>query len=224
MPEFTTPLALLALTFLAGYLLGSVPFGLVWARLFGLGDIRADRLGQYRRHQRAAHRQQARGLAHAGGRHRQGRLRRCWWRARRWARTRRRLAGLAAYLGHLFPVYIGFRGGKGVATWLGTLVALAWPVGLAGGRHLAGRGRRCSGSRRSPGSTAAALAPIWALALGPPGGGGDRAAAGRADLRAPPARTSAGCCGARNRRSARADRPVPRGTGGPAGAPDGLRD
>ena len=41
------------------------------------------------------------------------------------------LAGLAAFLGHLFPVWLGFKGGKGVATFLGTLIALAWPVGLA---------------------------------------------------------------------------------------------
>ena len=41
------------------------------------------------------------------------------------------LAGLAAFLGHLFPVWLGFKGGKGVATFLGILLALAWPVGLA---------------------------------------------------------------------------------------------
>jgi glycerol-3-phosphate acyltransferase PlsY len=41
------------------------------------------------------------------------------------------LAGLAAFLGHLFPVWLRFRGGKGVATFLGILIALSWPVGLA---------------------------------------------------------------------------------------------
>ncbi len=41
------------------------------------------------------------------------------------------VAGLGAFLGHLFPVWIGFRGGKGVATYLGILIGLAWPVALA---------------------------------------------------------------------------------------------
>jgi glycerol-3-phosphate acyltransferase PlsY len=41
------------------------------------------------------------------------------------------LMGLAAMLGHCFPVWLGFKGGKGVATFLGILLALAWPVGLA---------------------------------------------------------------------------------------------
>jgi glycerol-3-phosphate acyltransferase PlsY len=40
-------------------------------------------------------------------------------------------AGLAAFLGHLFPVWVGFKGGKGVATYLGILIGLAWPVALA---------------------------------------------------------------------------------------------
>ncbi len=41
------------------------------------------------------------------------------------------VAGFAAFLGHIFPVWLGFRGGKGVATFLGTMLALAWPVGIA---------------------------------------------------------------------------------------------
>ena len=41
------------------------------------------------------------------------------------------LAALCSFLGHLFPVWLRFKGGKGVATFLGTMIALAWPVGLA---------------------------------------------------------------------------------------------
>jgi glycerol-3-phosphate acyltransferase PlsY len=43
------------------------------------------------------------------------------------------VAGLGAFVGHLFPFWLGFRGGKGVATFLGILLAIAWPVGLATG-------------------------------------------------------------------------------------------
>ena len=41
------------------------------------------------------------------------------------------VAGLGAFIGHLFPFWLGFRGGKGVATFLGILLAIAWPVGVA---------------------------------------------------------------------------------------------
>ena len=43
------------------------------------------------------------------------------------------IAGLAAFLGHLYPVFFGFQGGKGVATAAGALVGIAWPLGLATG-------------------------------------------------------------------------------------------
>lgn len=78
---------------------------------------------------------------------------------------RRRRRGLFAYLGHLFPVYIGFKGGKGVATWLGTMLAVAWPVGIAAAATwlvVAAILRTSS----LAGLTAAALTPICAPALG----------------------------------------------------------
>src|SRR5690606_18899058 len=47
-----------------------------------------------------------------------------------WGSDAARSAGLAAVLGHVFPVWLGFKGGKGVATYLGVLIATAWPVAL----------------------------------------------------------------------------------------------
>jgi glycerol-3-phosphate acyltransferase PlsY len=166
MPEFTTPLALLAFTFLAGYLLGSVPFGLVWAKVFGLGDIRAIGSGNIGATNVLRTGNKVAAFLTLLGDIGKGAL------AVLVARfligeDAAQAAGLGAYLGHLFPVYIGFKGGKGVATWLGTLVALAWPVGLAA----AGTWLVVAGLFRISslaGLTAAALGPVWALVLGRP--------------------------------------------------------
>ena len=166
MPDFTTPLALLALTAIAGYLLGSVPFGLVWAKLFGLGDIRAIGSGNIGATNVLRTGNKVAAFLTLVGDIGKGAL------AVLVARTligedAAQVAGLAAYLGHLYPVYIGFKGGKGVATWLGTLVALAWPVGLAAAATwlvVAGLFRISS----LAGLTAAALGPVWALLLGRP--------------------------------------------------------
>ncbi|WP_212524968.1 glycerol-3-phosphate 1-O-acyltransferase PlsY [Actibacterium sp. MT2.3-13A] len=159
MPEIVTPPLLLALTAILGYLLGAVPFGMVMARVFGLGDLRKIGSGNIGATNvlRTGNKLAALltlvldagkgGFAVLIARAAAG-------------EDAAQIAGLAAFLGHLFPVYLGFRGGKGVATFLGTLLALAWPVGLAAcGVWLA----VALFTRYSSLSAlvAAALAPLW---------------------------------------------------------------
>jgi glycerol-3-phosphate acyltransferase PlsY len=127
------PHILAALAF--GYLLGSIPFGLVLIKLTGGPDLRAigsgnigatnvlrtgkkwlaaaTLLGDMLKGTIAVLIAQHFGLgaAIAGG----------------------LAAGLGAFLGHLFPVWLGFKGGKGVATYIGVLLALVWPAALAFG-------------------------------------------------------------------------------------------
>lgn len=129
-PALTTAPALLALTALAAYLLGSVPFGIVMARLFGLGDLRQIGSGNIGATNvlRTGNKPAAflTLILDAG----KGALVVLAARAAV-GPDAAQIAGFAAFLGHCFPVYLRFKGGKGVATFLGTLIALAWPVGLA---------------------------------------------------------------------------------------------
>jgi glycerol-3-phosphate acyltransferase PlsY len=113
-----------------GYLCGSVPFGLILTRLAGTADIRS--IGSGNIGATNVLRTGRKGLAaatllgdalkgtlavvvveHFGG------------------RELALLAAAGAFLGHLFPVWLGFKGGKGVATYIGLLLALAWPAALA---------------------------------------------------------------------------------------------
>ncbi len=115
--------------FLAGYLLGSVPFGLLLARLAGLGDIR--KVGSGNIGATNVLRTGRKGLAAAtlmldGGKGAAAVL-----LAGTWGPDVQLTAALGAMLGHLFPVWLRFKGGKGVATALGVLLAIAWQVGLA---------------------------------------------------------------------------------------------
>ena len=117
---------------LLGYLLGSIPFGLVLTQAAGLGDLRAIGSGNIGATNvlRTGNKKLAAAtllldamkgaaavlMAAAAANH----------EAALWA-------GLGAVLGHLFPIWLKFKGGKGVATSYGVLIAAAWPVGLAAG-------------------------------------------------------------------------------------------
>jgi acyl phosphate:glycerol-3-phosphate acyltransferase len=163
-PALEASSALLALTAALAYLLGSVPFGIVMARLFGLGDLRQIGSGNIGATNvlRTGNKLAAfltlvldaakGGIAVLLARHLIG-------------EDAAQIAGFAAFLGHCYPVFLGFRGGKGVATFLGTLLALAWPLGLAACATWAAV---AAASRISSlaALVAAALSPLWAQMLG----------------------------------------------------------
>jgi glycerol-3-phosphate acyltransferase PlsY len=164
MPEIVTPVPLLGLWALIGYLVGSISAGLLMAQLFGLGDLRRIGSGNIgatnvlRTGNRVA---AALTLALDAGK---GAI--AVFLARAFvAGDAVQLAGLAAFLGHCFPVWLGFRGGKGVATFLGTLLALAWPLGLAACATWAATAAVSRISSLSA-LVAAVLAPLWAALLG----------------------------------------------------------
>ncbi len=114
---------------LLGYALGSIPFGLLVTRGAGLGDIRS--IGSGNIGATNVLRTGRRWLAAAtllldGGKGAAGVLLADWHgghAAALWA-------GVGAVIGHLFPFWLGFQGGKGVATGLGVLLATTWPVGV----------------------------------------------------------------------------------------------
>ncbi len=112
-----------------GYLCGSIPFGLLLTRAAGLGDVRAIGSGNIGTTNvlRTGHK----GLAAATLLLDAGKGAVAVLICERWGVEYAAIAGIAAALGHSFPIWLRFRGGKGVATSLGVLLALAWPVGLA---------------------------------------------------------------------------------------------
>jgi glycerol-3-phosphate acyltransferase PlsY len=164
---------LAAVLVIGGYLLGSIPFGVIATRMAGLGDIRkvgsgnigATNVLRTGRKDLAAitligdggKGAVAVGLAHL--------------LATTYAPGAEplacALAGGASFFGHVFPVWLGFKGGKGVATFLGVLLAAAWPVGLLACATWLAVARLLRISSLSA-LIAAALSPLYALALGRP--------------------------------------------------------
>ncbi len=124
--QLALPYLIAALIF--GYLLGSIPFGLLITRAAGLGDVRKIGSGNIGATNvlRTGNKKLAaltllldalKGTAAV-------------LIAGLYGPDQAIAAGLGAFLGHLFPVWLGFRGGKGVATYLGILIGLAWPGAL----------------------------------------------------------------------------------------------
>ncbi len=165
-PDITTSLTGLIAWASIGYLLGSVPFGIVIARALGLGDLRqigsgnigatnvlrtGSKLGAFLTLILDAGKAGIAALlalVFAGP-------------------DAAQLAGFAAFVGHCFPIWLRFKGGKGVATFFGLLFALAWPVGLAtGATWLAIAGVFRYSSFAALISSAAAIG--WAFFLGFP--------------------------------------------------------
>lgn len=158
--DLALPIALGLLA--GGYLLGSIPFGLVVTRLGGAGDIRqvgSGNIGATNVLRTGRKDLALMTLLGDGGKGIVAVL-----LARHFfGETAAALAGGAAFLGHLFPVWLGFKGGKGVATFFGVMLTAAWPVGvMAAITWLAVAALMRLSSLAA--LTAVALAPLFALA------------------------------------------------------------
>jgi glycerol-3-phosphate acyltransferase PlsY len=164
MPDLVSSAGTLLLWAALGYLLGSVPFGVLVTRTLGLGDVRAIGSGNIGATNVLRTGSKSAALATLlldGGK---GALAVLLARAVA-PEDAAQLAGFAAFLGHCFPVWLGFKGGKGVATFLGLLLAVAWPVGLAACATWAATAALLRISSLSA-LVAAVLSPLWALLLG----------------------------------------------------------
>ena len=154
----------LFLAALAGYLFGAIPFGIVMAKVFGLGDLRAIGSGNIGAtnvlrtgNKLAAFLTLILDAGKAGIA--------VLLAGALFGELAGLVAGLAAFVGHCYPVWLGFKGGKGVATFFGLIFAACWPVGLAAGATwlvVAALSRYSSLSAL----IASALAPVYAAALG----------------------------------------------------------
>jgi acyl phosphate:glycerol-3-phosphate acyltransferase len=166
MPDFTSSPLLLLVTAALSYLLGSIPFGIVITRALGLGDLRQIGSGNIGATNvlRTGNKPAALAtlLLDAG----KGGIAVLLARALV-GPDAAQVAALTSFLGHLFPVWLGFKGGKGVATFLGTLLALAWPIGLAACATWLATALISRISSLSA-LVAAASAPFWLLFLGYP--------------------------------------------------------
>ena len=116
-------------TLLLAYLLGSIPFGLILARLSGAGDLRA--IGSGNIGATNVLRTGRKGIAAATLLLDLAKGLVAVILARHFWPGTETLAALAAVVGHCFPIWLRFKGGKGVATTMGVALGLGWPIGLA---------------------------------------------------------------------------------------------
>lgn len=129
MPVTDYGAAVLFAVAVSGYLLGSIPFGVLITKIMGLGDLRKIGSGNIgatnvlRTGNKAA---AAATLILDGAKGAVAAL----IAGALLGEHAAQIAGGAAFIGHLYPVWLRFHGGKGVATFLGTVLALAWPVGV----------------------------------------------------------------------------------------------
>ena len=166
MPDLVNSAPTLAAVAVLAYLLGSIPFGLVLARAYGLGDLRAIGSGNVG----------ATNVLRTGNKRAAfltlvldaGKGAAAVLLARAFVGSdAAQVAALTSFAGHLYPVFAGFKGGKGVATFLGVLLGLSWPLGLAAcAIWLAAAA--CFRISSLAALLAAALSPVLALAFGLP--------------------------------------------------------
>lgn len=120
--------ATLAAALVFGYLLGSIPFGLLLTRAAGLGDVR--KIGSGNIGATNVLRTGNKKLAAATLLLDAFKGTAAVLIAGHWGAEFALAAGFGAFIGHLYPLWLGFKGGKGVATYLGVLLGLAWPGAL----------------------------------------------------------------------------------------------
>jgi len=129
----SNPVLVAGLCIAGGYLLGSIPFGVIATRFGGAGDVRkigSGSIGATNVLSTGRRDLAAITLIGDGGKGALAVLLAGWLTG---SAELAALAGGAAFLGHLFPVWLKFRGGKGVATAAGVMVAIAWPAALLAG-------------------------------------------------------------------------------------------
>ena len=149
---------------LIGYLLGSIPFGLLISLAAGLGDVRkigSGNIGATNVLRTGKKWAAALTLLLDGGKSAAAVL----IAGTLWGASAAMVAGLAAVLGHVFPLWLKFKGGKGVASFIGVLLGLCWPVGLCVIATWLGMALLLKYSSLSA-LTAAALAPAYMMVSG----------------------------------------------------------